>query len=82
MLHPSRTIACEGIHEECYGVDQFLWHIIIVRRPTTPLPHGKEGGRAHRGPLHKHIHNGLRNSCWAESSVFLMVIHDCIKCLV
>ena len=24
-----------------------------------------------------HRYVGLRNSCWAEISVFLMVIHDC-----
>ena len=28
-------------------------------------------------PLCKHRYIGLRNSCWAEISVFLMVIHDC-----
>ena len=28
-------------------------------------------------PLCTHIYIGLRNSCWAEISVFLMVIHDC-----
>ena len=27
-------------------------------------------------PLYKHRYIGLRNSCWAEISVFLMVIHD------
>ena len=29
-------------------------------------------------PLYTHRYIGLRNSCWAEISVFLMVIHDCI----
>jgi len=28
-------------------------------------------------PLCTHRYIGLRNSCWAEISIFLMVIHDC-----
>jgi len=28
-----------------------------------------------------HRYIGLRNSCWAEISVFLMVIHDCTHCI-
>ena len=30
-------------------------------------------------PLCTHRYIGLRNSCWAEISVFLMVIHDCTR---
>ena len=32
-------------------------------------------------PLCTHRYIGLRNSCWAEISVFLMIIHDCTRML-